>query len=207
MKHSITLVFNTKNSVIHANISLQADSHVDLAYRIVEAGIYGTMPKKHWSFAIIEDRTILAMLPMYKRHETTHPVNGSTLVRYEPRIPHNQVRDSYERLLLTLQALSEVNPKGTHVELNHEDRRVAQATPELATDRSNLDKGAEDLGNAVLGAVQTALMNDVPMPTIEIVEGSPTLVEWEAIPTGEATELGGDAGREDVGSAPALPEA
>lgn len=190
MKRSITLVFNTKNSVVHSNISLQADHHVDLAYRLVEAGIYGSMAKKHWSFAIIEDRTILSMLSMYKKHERPHPSNGSVLVQYVPRVPANAVRDSYERLLLTLETLADANPSGQLVEYRNDSPEAARPAPQgVDVDPDNARASDAEVGAHVRAAIQAAVVGDLPMPELGVgKDGNPTILEWEAIPIGDVLE-------------------
>lgn len=130
MNRGINLIINTKSGAVKTGFLLTTDSHVDLAYRVVEAGIFGTMVKKHWSFAILDGDEILASAPMY-RSQTR---DGHS--RYLPRIAPNAVRGSVAGLLLMLEALadgararSEMATREVAEEVSALEEHIAKTSP------------------------------------------------------------------------------
>lgn len=104
MTRGIKLVFKTNKgqSVVDSNVMLTCDHHVYLAYCMVEAGMYGTMSKKHWSFAITSGDKLEAETPMYRVRE-----DGKGHKTYIPRVPANALRGSFSALLLALETVAE----------------------------------------------------------------------------------------------------
>lgn len=110
MTRGIKLVFSVRNgqSVVDSNVLVTCDRHVYLAYSMVEAGMFGTMSKKHWSFAVAEGETLVAQMPMYKLNR-----DKNERTRYVPRVPENAIRGSFSSLLLALETLAEQGGVGS----------------------------------------------------------------------------------------------
>lgn len=101
MTHGIKLCLQTKHALIETGVLLTADLHVELAYRMVEAGMFSTQGRKHWFFVVGPRNEADAMLPMYRK------VQKGGVERYVPRIPASSVRNSFSALLIALEGLAD----------------------------------------------------------------------------------------------------
>lgn len=174
MTRGIHLVFNTKTGVVDSNLFLTADFHVDLAYRLVESGIYGTMAKKHWSFAVMTAKTIESMLPMYRK------VEKDGLTRYQPRVAASATRGSFASLLLVLETLAE----------HAEERSKLELKGEQLGDQYGPKPDATGRGRESEVPAQESSPGKPGFEILTLSDGSSlSVMEWEQIDAAEAAAL------------------
>lgn len=183
MSRCLFLVLQTKNGFVETGHRLTCDAHVDLSYRLAESGMFSSMGKKHWHFAIIDGNEARATASLYLKEEGR---NG--LARYEPRIPAQKVRGSFNALLIGLELVAEGST----------GRKTAVASPagteptELTAEIAALEKHlGESLGSA--------------SPKVEVLqtEDGPVLVEWEEVPFADVQRMFGDLAGQNL---PTVPE-
>lgn len=102
MSRGIKLVLQTRSGIVDSGILLLTDEHVRLAYCMIEEGMFSTMGRKHWHFAVTDGNILDAMLPCYRKVAMQ---NG--LEKYVPRIPAKNIRNSVSGLLIALEGLSD----------------------------------------------------------------------------------------------------
>jgi hypothetical protein len=209
MSRGISLLLQTKTRLIDSGFRLSGDAHVDLAYRVVEAGIYGTLGRKAWNFAIVEGTEVVAMFPMYRK------VEKNELVRYVPRIAPQNIRGAFVGLSMALEAIADDHPVAVEYETHtgqavgsteaievlerivHADAQEASASQALSQPQgaeSNSDSsdagrtdGPDDQGN--------------PKPEVHTLpDGSQIeVVEWEPVTAEEFVRMLGTNEQEAFG--------
>jgi hypothetical protein len=182
MTRGIILVLQTKTANIVSGFNLTCDAHVDLAYRVVESGIFSTMGRKHWAFAVGDGKTADAMLPMYRKVEKSDGVT-----RYFPRIPANAVRGSFSALLVALEAIADSNQVPAVSTAVASSSATADAQEDVITDPAGM-LGFDDSTQAGRPEVLT------------LADGSQIeVIEWESVePSVVMQALAASEGSDDI---------
>lgn len=172
MSRCLFLVLQTKNGFVETGHRLTCDAHVDLSYRLAESGMFSSMGKKHWHFAVIDGNEARATAPLYLKEEGR---NG--LARYEPRIPVQKVRGSFNALLIGLELVAESSAGRKTVAADRGHSGPTELTAEIAALEKHL---GENPGS------------DASMVEVLQTEDGPVLVEWEELPFASVQQMFGD---------------
>lgn len=194
MNYTVKLYLSTKTGVIDTNVKVFSDVCVELAYRMVEAGMFGTMNKRYWSFGFGDAEHVHALLPMYRKVEK----NG--LVRYLPRVAPQRLRGSHQSLFLTLETLAESSDAATRLYLRrpggHEEDRRANTPSNVDVDVQDASDDSKEFvrtheAQETILALEAHLSHqretagDIQQPPPEVVmldDGSAILVtEWQQV--------------------------
>lgn len=215
MNYTVKLYLSTKTGVIDTNIKVFSDVCVELAYRMVEAGMFGTMNKRYWSFGFGDVDHVHALLPMYRKVEK----NG--LVRYLPRVAPQRLRGSHQSLFLTLETLAESSDTAARLPLRRpggpEESQRENAQSNVDVDVQGASDDQEELVRTketqeTILALEAHLSRqrenagDAQQPPPEVVlldDGSAILVtEWQQVdlpqPAADAIDSKEQAAREGV---------
>jgi len=196
MNYTVKLYLSTKTGVIDTNVKVFSDDCVEIAYRMIEAGMFGTMNKRYWNFGFGDTEFVHALLPMYRKVEK----NG--LVRYLPRIAPQRVRGSHQSLYLTLETLAESSDTASRLYLRRpggpEESQTDTAPP---VDQTNVvdmvvqgsadgpetavtkNEIAEEIRALEEHLNRRSMTDDLPAPEIVRMEdGTAILVtEWQQV--------------------------
>lgn len=123
MNYTVKLYVTTKAGMVDTHVKVFSDACVEIAYRMIEAGMLGTMNKRHWSFGFGDDTHVVALLPMYRK------VVKNDLTRYMPRVAPQRLRGSHQSIFLTLETLAESNPSALHLVRSRGEDTEAEDQP------------------------------------------------------------------------------
>lgn len=174
MSRGIKLLLQVKQSVIDTGFELSSDRHVDLAYAIVEAGIYGTMGRKAWLFALTSGGVADATIPMYRKISKLDPQRGE-LIRYVPKVSVKDIRGSYAGLLFALEAIADASSDRAPQPVER-NRHGIEAAAEPQGEASDASGNASDTDTARGLGRQSESAELVRLP-----DGSHAEIEWEQI--------------------------